>query len=395
MAVKRISKPVKQAQSLSSGNGGELLKSLSQTYFHWRLGSRARKRLYRKLSFRMKQGMKAQEAVHSIFADLVSSRAKTPEKREKETAALKKTRLAKLLSAVELKLRNKGRLSVAMDGWVPEADLLMIRAGDESNTLPETLSDLNDMNDAIGKVTRNTVMAIIVPLGLLLFSLGLIYAFALKIGPVIRDLTSKGADLTLSQNMILAASDFMNDWWLACAITLIAIPTIVLGTLHMHWGKLEPLRIELDKYPPWSLYRKLLGIRLLASMSLLLKGQKTQVIVDKIIQNTKNGWLKHRLQKTYPYLRDGANLGQAFKSTQLDFPDPEVIDDLVTLSEGEDSDLTVRVVYNEWLTHIDEEIKLQTGVILRAAALILAISAIIMFSALQDAMDFATAAGGL
>ena len=60
-------------------------------------------------------------------------------------------------------------------------------------------------------------------------------------------------------------------------------------------------------------------------------------------------YLKERIDKTLVYINNGDNLGQALYKTKLNFPDPEVINDLKIYSELDNFEEALNNMANEWL----------------------------------------------
>ncbi|WP_139328225.1 type II secretion system F family protein [Thalassospira xiamenensis] len=348
-----------------------------------RIGSKGRRNFYRKLSFRMKQGLKSHEAVHSLLKDRLASTASTHEARIKDIAKRRKSPIAIMLQEVEIKLLNTANIGIALEGWVPESDLLILRAGDQAKTLPDTLTELNKINLNLRSVEKKAKMAALQPIGLFVIGVLALIAMSAQIGPMIIDISGdKG--LTLAQSTMLSVSNFSQTWYMEIIILAICVISLATGTLHRHWGRFEHIRVRLDRIPPWSLYRKIIGIRFIATLTLMLKNRMMQHAMQEIRDHSKNAWLNYRLDKAIPYVRDGKNLGQALRLSSMEFPDREIVDELVTLSDGDKPEEVVEVIYNEWMENLSEEIDAQATIITRASGLILFVVAVLIMLAMKD-----------
>jgi type II secretory pathway component PulF len=80
-----------------------------------------------------------------------------------------------------------------------------------------------------------------------------------------------------------------------------------------------------------------------------------------------NRWLHDRLSKTIFYFSSGYNLGQALEATGTDFPDRELVDDLVIYSELSGFDRILYGLGREWVDNGMERIKQQSSVLNTAA----------------------------
>jgi type II secretory pathway component PulF len=130
------------------------------------------------------------------------------------------------------------------------------------------------------------------------------------------------------------------------------------------------LRVYVEKIPPWSFYRLQIGTSWLFALATLLSNGVTQTdCIKQMVKSSerKNPWLADRLKKTSFFLKNGQSLGPALDSTKTNFPDPEIIDDLLVYSELENFDEALFKIGREWvdegLEKMDREAEVLSGVI--------------------------------
>ncbi len=93
-------------------------------------------------------------------------------------------------------------------------------------------------------------------------------------------------------------------------------------------------RLILDKFPPFSIYRILVGVSFLHTLSALTKAKLKQN--DALIEMKRfaQPYLIYRINKYLMSINNGKSLGQALISTKLNFPDEYVIKELAMYAES-------------------------------------------------------------
>ncbi len=240
-------------------------------------------------------------------------------------------------------------LSEAMNGWVPSADLYMIRAGEESGQVANALSAIMHVGDSAQRMRSAIVMAVAYPLFMLGLLSGVFYLFGVYLVENMR----KNAPPKVMEAMggIASVSDFVSQQGWILVVVVAGVIFLVAGTLPYWRGR---LRVRFDRYPPWAWYRIWQGSAFLLGLSALLRAQVPLKRAVEILEEEATPWLAERLRSAREEILRGRNLGEALRAGNYYFPDPTVALDLEILSERSDVGQVIDAVTKEW---IEEQIE--------------------------------------
>jgi type II secretory pathway component PulF len=235
-------------------------------------------------------------------------------------------------------------LSEAMNGWMPSADLYMIRAGEESGQVANALLAIMHVGDSAQRMRQAIMSAVSYPMFMILLLAGVFWLFGVNLVQNMR----KAAPAKVMEAMggIAGVSDFVMNYGVVVLIVFGVIVFIIASTLPFWRGK---YRLEVDKYPPWAWYRIWQGSAFLLGLSALLRAQVPLKRAVEILEEEGTPWLRERLRSAREEILRGRNLGEALRSGGYNFPDPTVVLDLEILSERSDVGQVIDVVTKEWI----------------------------------------------
>lgn len=247
----------------------------------------------------------------------------------REQAASRKSPLAALYSHI-LILRDGGEtLDVALAGIASPEELLLIASGQESGNLPETLLMAVDMLEARQKIREAVIGVVAYPLFLMALCVAILLIIALYVMPELVLITDPalwtGMSATLYQISIFTAS------WKGFAVLLTVMGLLALiGVTLPTWT--GPTRRQFDSFPPWSVYRLITGSVWLFTLSTLMRSgmQLTKIIGDSLAMPHITPYLRERLQAFTVQYGTGVNFGEALFNSGMNFPAPEIVDELRT-----------------------------------------------------------------
>jgi len=252
--------------------------------------------------------------------------------------------------------RSGETLSEAMNGWIPSAELYMIRAGEESGQVANALVAIMHVGDAAQRMRRAILSAVTYPLMMLCLLAGVFWLFGVNLIQNMR----KAAPPKVMASMadIGAVSDFVmnNGIYLALGIGLTIF--LLAATMPVWTGK---ARIPFDRYPPWAWFRVWQGSAFLLGLSSLLKAQVPLKRAVEILEEEANPWMRERLNSARQEILRGRNLGEALRAGRYEFPDPQVALDLEILSERGDIGGVIDSVTKEWIEEQIELLNLQAA----------------------------------
>jgi len=151
---------------------------------------------------------------------------------------------------------------------------------------------------------------------------------------------------TGSAASLVAISGFARVYWWTLPLGLGAIALTIYISFANLTGK---VRVVLDKYPPWSLYRMFTGVSWLMSLAALVESGTPIAKALQSLKANSSPYLNERIDKTLSYMKNGDNLGTALKRSGFSFPDNELIGDLEIYSELDNFEETLNTVATDFL----------------------------------------------
>lgn len=249
-------------------------------------------------------------------------------------------------------------LSEAMNGWVPSAELYMVRAGEESGQVSNAMLAIMHVGDSAQRMRQAIVQAVSYPLFMMGLLAGVFWLFGVNLIENMRKAAPKKVLDAMSG--IAGVSDFVMNNGIFMVILIVGLMVFIAGTLPYWRGR---LRIKFDKFPPWAWYRIWQGSSFLLGLSALLKAQVPLKRAVEILEEEATPWLRERLHSAREEILRGRNLGEALRSGGYDFPDPQVALDLEILSERSDVGSIIDVVTKEWIEEQIEVLNVQANLV--------------------------------
>ena len=291
-----------------------------------------RLRVYRKLASLLRNRFSLMDALERIY-NIESNNGKDPH-----------DSMAIAIAAWMRAVQNGESFSMALRGWAPQSELLMLSVGDIAN-LDDALENLVKVVESVKRMKEPIVGAIAYPLFLLLATTLIIWAVGeFMVPPMVEavpGLVWRGQGATL-----VALSAWVRENTLIL-FAIVPVIVIVIALTLPRWKR--HLRASMDNIPPWSLYRIMVGVSWLMSLAALVKSGTPVSKSLRILRSDASPYLLYRIDRTLSYVSNGENLGDALAMTGLNFPDKEVVGDLQIYSELDNFAAALDQMANEWL----------------------------------------------
>lgn len=325
----------------------ELQNSLNElelklTKLQFRMNRKTRLRIYRKLEGMLRSNEALSRSLDRLYQNVTEMGKKT-----KRPAAI-------ALREWFLKDRAGISLSQAMEGWVPTGELYLIRAGEESGSLAQTLSFIQLMGERGREMREAVSYAVGYPIFITLLLGFVLWTFSINLIANMR--ANAPANVLEAMGGVVPFSDFIAAFGLYIIGALFLIIGCIAVTLP-YWR--SALRSKFDMYPPWSWYRILQGSGFLMGLSALLGAQVPLKRSLEILEEQGNPWIKERIGAARQRVLRGHNLGEALRLSQLNFPAPEIAIDLEILSERADVGAVIEQVTADWMRDQVDAMKMQ------------------------------------
>jgi type II secretory pathway component PulF len=317
--------------------------------------SKVRLRIYRKIGTMIKYGIPLQRVLEMLYMQASSNGQKPTDN------------TAVILKAWVREIKNGHPLSIAASSWIPDNERMMIEAGEESQSLPDSLDDLVKINQGMQKIRATVVGGIIYPIILLGFICGVLFLFGQRVFPAFDSVHPMEKWTGLAASMA-GLSNFVENYLLIVVGSMVAVFVIITSSFPRWTGR---LRTKFDEIPPWSIYRLVSGAGFLMSLGALISsGVQTSRSLEKINKHA-NPWLKERISATLHYVYSGLNVGKALKKSGYNYPDREIIEDLVVYSDLPSFSEMLDILGKEWLTDATDRVSRQTKTLNGVALLLL------------------------
>lgn len=251
-------------------------------------------------------------------------------------------------------LNNGRKISDVVKPWVSTEESMLIMAGEQSGTLDVALTSVVKVASAKAEIRSAVIAGLAYPFFLVILAFGMLYLFGYKIIPAFTR-SARGDAWYGVARLMIDVSTFVQNWlhWVVVAVALL---TIVFFASLPRWN--SPVRIWLDRFPPYSIYRVMQGSSWLIALSALVQaGVRIESAMEQLNQGA-SAWASVRTAAALKGLRSGRNLGESLEKSGYEFPDAEIISDIRIYATKSGFDEALRIIGNDWITESVERIKM-------------------------------------
>ena len=125
------------------------------------------------------------------------------------------------------------------------------------------------------------------------------------------------------------------------------ILVFVVGLSLNNWS--GRLRAKFDKLPPWNIYKIHISVGWLMSLSSMISAGITMPDAIRMLADNASRYLRSILEEVLHYIANGDNLGVALARAGRDFPNKEIIGDLMIYADMTDFDKNITSIANDYL----------------------------------------------
>ncbi len=297
-----------------------------------RMSNGARLKIYRKLISLLRNRFSLMDALDRIRG-IITNDGKNPDEP-----------LALAILYWSRSLQNGNPFSVALEGWAPASERLMLSVGDVSH-LEGALENLIKVTEGTTKMKQPLVSAISYPMFLSMMTVLIIYAIGVYMVPPMMS-AAPNTRWTGSARDLVQLSVWIQKNWLIAFSFLPTVFFLIYLTLGRWKGK---TRAWFDNVPPWSLYRIFVGVTWMLAMAALVRAGTPVSQALRSLRHDASPYLLYRIDSALVFINNGDNLGEALNKTGLGFPDKEIIGDLRIYSEMDNFQGALDQMANEWL----------------------------------------------
>lgn len=294
-------------------------------------GSDSRERFYNKINQLLSNGVNLDMALHQL--QRVAERKKS-------------TTLRRFYGTLRATLANGGNFGQALSPYLPSSEALMIETGANTGRLGDALNNTISMMVQQKKLQRAIIGSLSYPVMLFFMLIMAMYLTAVQIIPIFEQVIPlnewRGLSLTVAN-----VSIFIRNYGFFLLIALVAFMGLVWFSLA-NWT--DRSRLLVEKIFPWNIYRLWQGSSfLLAVSSLMGAGVKLDEVSLRRLGRKTSPYLTQRINAILRQMQSGLNLGEAMHRTGYQFPDEDIVDDILIYAKLKGFDGSLQRITNRWI----------------------------------------------
>lgn len=334
-----------------------VLEKLNYAWAKWNFKSSisSRRRLWMKLSRLLDNGVPIIQGLESIR-----------NRRLKNTSPNDPTVMA--IGEWLRKLHNGSSFSQAIGDWVPNDERMLIAAGESGGQLETVLILSTEIMEGKSRIKAAIFSGTVYPIVLVCLVFGMLYLFGVKVIPNFSRTVSEDKWTGMAYFMVVL-SKFVQNWLWLIGISMVSMFFAFLVSLPRWDGS---LRIKLDRYMPYSLYRLSVGSSWLLAFAALVRAGTQAKLALQSMQKDASPWLSNRLLACLRGINNGYSVGDSLEMSGNGFPDPEIIDDLGVYSSLSGFDEALSMLGREWIATGVEQVKVKMNILFSFAIVVVA-----------------------
>lgn len=326
-----------------------------------------RSRIYRSLAMLLENNVLLVEALAEIYAVVSHDGKKT----KKPAAAM--------LYECRRMVSEGHTFASAISKWVSPEEGALIAAGETSGNLREAFNDAMNLIEARRKI-MGAVQRAAYPLFLVFILCYLLHIVSTELVPSLSAAASPDTWVGAAR-MLYLASEFVTHFGLIALAGSIGIVIAVLVSLPRLRGN---LRYHLDKFPPWSVYRLVMGSIALQNIAVLIRSGVRLHDALLLVSAHANPYLRERIDAAIVGTTKGLNLGRALEAAEYDFPDREAVKYIRLLANRDGFDKGLFKFAEDWLEQATEKVAATMNVFFFACLFAVGIAAGVIVTATTD-----------
>lgn len=321
--------------------------SLQRFWLKLQFGAAQRIRVYQKLNRFLSSSVSLRQALEIMY------------QHASEDGRKPKAPTAVILLQWLRSVKNGQSFGQAIQGWVPDGDRLVIEGGEAAGNLPQSIERAVLISESLRLIVSTIVSGIAYPVMLFLAAIGFLIFFGTAVIPQFEEILPR-EEWTGVAGQMSVMSDFVQNGMIWVLLALVALGILIAATMTKWTG---PLRARFDRYPPWSLYRLVIGAGFMLTVSGMIRAGIAVPKILSMLQRGASPWYVEKLSKTLFQVKNGHNLGEALYRTGFNFPDKETVADLRAYANLNKFDETLQRLGEEWLGDAIKRIKAQMAVL--------------------------------
>jgi type II secretory pathway component PulF len=293
--------------------------------------------------------------------------------------------IAMILKECSDNLSKGFTLAESLREWIPEQELSVIESCDLAGRAHDGFYNAIRISEGADKIQKSIKNTVKISLYLVSLMLGVISMICILLVPILVQSVPL-QQWTPPQLSIYYLYIFITDYSFIFLLIILIISYIVMKALPKWTGD---LRYHFDKYPPFSIYKRLFGATFILNVDAMESSDiSIEDALTKMSESSRSAWFSEKIDATLNAISSGdTNLGTALDSAGYEFPSEEAIIKMQSLFETSNKEGSLKRFGDKWLEKTIKSVE-STGEKIKIACLIgtgvgLCAIVAIMFSLIQ------------
>lgn len=233
----------------------------------------------------------------------------------------------------------------ATSDWVPNEETLLLTSGNVSSLLI-SLENIGRIVGGIKRIRRAMWSAVAYPLFLFVLTVAIVILVGLYLVPPLAEAAGSTVVWRGTAASLVWVSGWAGKYWHILAGGFALMIVLAWVSLPIWTGRLRTL---FDKLPPWNTYKLQLSVSWLMSLSAMVGAGVSVPDAMRLLADYSNRYLSDILEEALHYISNGENLGGALAMTGKDFPNEEIIGDLIIYADMNDFAKNLNQIANDYM----------------------------------------------
>lgn len=357
--------------SAVTGTQPNARSGIEQWFLRVQLSAELRTRIYEMLALLLENRVLLIDAMAEMYG-VYSDGGKRP----KNPAAM-------MLNDCRNTVSEGHSFATAIQPWVAPEEAALIGAGEASGDLRGAFGDAMRLIAAKKAMIGAVVGGAAYPLALVGLIAALLHIVATRLVPSLIQ-AAPAESWTGAAAVMYGLATFTTDYGVLTVVVLVGLGVGTVLSLPKLTGN---MRYRLERIPPWSLYRTVMGATFLLTVAVMIRaGIKLSDALDLMLR-TANPYMRERIDAAIRGVAVGHNLGEALEDAEFDFPDREAIRLVRVLANRDGFDRALTNYAEAWLARAIQKVQAIMKVFFMVAIIAVGAIAVVIVAAGTDIQD--------
>ncbi|RWA55732.1 type II secretion system protein [Cupriavidus sp. UYMSc13B] len=264
-----------------------------------------------------------------------------------------KQKAAEALHQVHRKVKDGKTFVVAMGDCLTDLERGLLASGEKAGDLPGAMQLVLTVRERMGRVTSKLVASFFSPVVYLVVLYAVLRMIGQEIVPSFAQVLPAEKWTGWAYAMYIMGQAAVG-WRVPAAVSIVVV--VVGGTAWALPRWTGRARTFCDRHIfPFTTYRDVAGVTWLLAFSALVRAlPETSALQDQI--STASPWLASRLRPVVAGLKNGLDMATAMRRAGMDFPSPELIDEIGAYVGFTDFPQKIEAVANRYAEKLEREL---------------------------------------